>query len=429
MNREAGVTITSMAFKGYGVSRFANQVIFIPYTASGDEARVEIVEQKRNYSIGRVKQLIVPSPWRTDPPCIYFGTCGGCQWQHIEGTKQAEIKKEILQEVLQRLGGQREIPAIEVISSPKSYGYRTTVRLRTEGKALGYYRERSHHIVDIESCAIAHPLINQLIPLLREELPLLSRFTEVEINVSPEEEKGILILHPLSYAQEMKSLAKKFLRDHSILKGIAFENKGRFVALGDPFLTFSLFLDGESDMKGLNLRISPQSFFQVNPVQNQALIQTVLKFGNVKETESVLDLYAGVGNFTLPLALRSKEVLGIEENGKAVEDARFNILRNGITRCHMTRGRVEEVLKNWKRGRPDLIVLDPPRRGAKEAVNQIAGLKSSRIVYVSCDPTTLSRDLRLFSENGYHLDGLSLVDMFPQTYHMEIVALLNPDTA
>jgi len=168
MNREARVTITSMAFKGYGVSRFANQVIFIPYTASGDEARVEIVEQKRNYGMGRVKKLIVPSPWRSDPPCTYFGTCGGCQWQHIEGTKQAEIKRDILQEVLQRLGGLKEIPPITVVSSPKSYGYRIRVRLRTERKTLGYYRERSHHIVDIESCPIAHPLINQLILLLRE---------------------------------------------------------------------------------------------------------------------------------------------------------------------------------------------------------------------------------------------------------------------
>jgi 23S rRNA (uracil1939-C5)-methyltransferase len=425
MSREAQVTISSMAFKGYGISRLDRQVIFTPYTVSGDKAWIELVEQKRNYAMGRLKKLIVPSPWRTRPLCIHFGTCGGCQWQHIEGKKQAEIKKDILQEILQRLGGQKEIPPITVISSPKSYGYRIRVQLKTEGTTFGYYRERSHHMVDIEHCPIAHPLVNQLILLLRDEFPSLSRFEEVEINVSPQEEKGVLILHSLSFNQEMKRIAKQFFQNHPILKGIAINPKGRAASLGDPSLTFSVSLDREGEKKGLSLRTSPESFFQVNLEQNQALIQSVLKSSEVTEEESVLDLYAGIGNFTLPLALDAKEILGIEENGKAVEDARFSIERNGITRCHMIRGRVEEVLRHWKREEPDLVILDPPRTGAKEAANQIARLKPKRIVYVSCEPTTLSRDLRLFSQNGYHLDRLSLIDMFPQTYHMEVVALLS----
>ncbi len=425
MSKETQVTITSMAFKGYGVSRSDGQVIFIPYTVSGDEAWIEIDEQKRNYAIGRLKELIVPSPWRTHPPCPYFGVCGGCQWQHIQGTKQAGIKRDILQEVLQRIGGQKEITPITVIPSPHSYGYRVRVRLKTEGKALGYYRERSHLIVDIEHCPIAHPLVNHLILLLRDEFPSLSRFGEIEIHVSPEEGKGILILHSLSFAPEMKRFAKKFFQDHPILKGIVINEKGNFTSFGNPLLTFSVSLDREGEKKGLSLRTSPQSFFQVNLEQNQALIQTVLKGSGVNEGESVLDLYAGIGNFTLPLALAAREVWGLEENEKAVEDARFNIQSNGTTRCHITRGKVEEILKNWSRKEPDLVVLDPPRTGAKETVNQIVKLKPKRIVYVSCDPATLSRDLRLFSQKGYHLVRLSLIDMFPQTYHMEVVALLN----
>jgi 23S rRNA (uracil-5-)-methyltransferase RumA len=266
--------------------------------------------------------------------------------------------------------------------------------------------------------------MNQMILLLRERLVFLSQFEEVEMSVSPDEEKGVLLLHPLSFAKNMRTFAKDLLQGHSILKGITISGKGRFTSIGNPFLTFSVSLDRAGEKKGWSLRASPESFFQVNVEQNQALRQTVLRFGVVNEGESVLDLYAGIGNFTLPLALGAKEVLGIEENEKAVEDARLNIEKNGIPRCRIIQGRVEELLRNWSEKGPDLVVLDPPRAGGKEVVNQIIGLKPKRIVYISCDPTTFSRDLRLFSEKGYPLQEVSLIDMFPQTYHMEVVALL-----
>ena len=413
-----------MAYKGYGVARVDHKVLFVPFSVTGDEAWAEIVEEKKDYGIAKIETLIKPSPWRTSPQCPYFGACGGCQWQHIDYSVHGELKKNILIDILKRMGGQKEIPPMTVIPSPKSYGYRIRVQLKTEGKALGYYQERSHHIVDIEHCPIAHPLVNQLILLLRERLPFLSQFEEVEISVSPEEKKGVLLLHPLSFAKEMRTFAKELLQDHSILKGIMISGKGRFTSIGNPFLTFSVSFDRAGEKRGWSLRASPESFFQVNVEQNQVLLQTVLRFGEVNKGESVLDLYAGIGNFTLPLALGAREVLGIEENEKAVEDARFNIERNGITQCRMKRGRVEEVLKNWNGEAPDLVVLDPPRSGGKEVVNQIIGLKPKRIAYVSCDPTTLSRDLRLFSEKGYSLQEVSLIDMFPQTYHMEVVALL-----
>jgi 23S rRNA (uracil1939-C5)-methyltransferase len=424
MQKRVQVKIESMAYKGYGVARVDHKVLFVPFSVTGDEAWAEIVEEKKDYGIARIETLIKPSPWRTLPECPYFGVCGGCQWQHIDYSVHGELKKNILIDILKRMGGQKEIPPMTVIPSPKSYGYRIRVQLKTEGKALGYYQERSHHIVDIEHCPIAHPLVNQLILLLRERLPFLSQFEEVEISVSPEEKKGVLLLHPLSFAKEMRTFARDLLQDHSILKGVTISGKGRFTSIGNPSLTFSVSLDRAGEKKGWSLRASPESFFQVNVEQNQALLQTVLRFGEVNEGESVLDLYAGIGNFTLPLALGAKEVLGIEENGKAVEDARFNIERNGITQCRMKRGRVEEILKNWNAKEPDLVVLDPPRSGGKEGVNQIIGLKPKRIVYVSCDPTTFSRDLRLLSEKGYSLQEVSLIDMFPQTYHMEVVALL-----
>ncbi|HSB03958.1 MAG TPA: 23S rRNA (uracil(1939)-C(5))-methyltransferase RlmD [Thermodesulfobacteriota bacterium] len=423
MNREARVSVTSMAFKGYGVSRLDHQVIFIHHSVTGDEAWIEIIEQKRNYSMGNLKKLIVPSPWRVEPECPYFGRCGGCQWQHIDKTKQAEIKRDILQEVLHRLAGLKEIPPVSMIPSLLPYGYRVRVQLKAEERALGYYQTKSHQIVDINHCPISHPLINQIISILREKRPSLRPFKEVEIRVSPEEGRGALIIQPLSF-QQVRSFAEELLRDHAIVKGIVIRENERITSFGDPLLTFPLSFNRHCEQRSLRFRASPGSFFQVNLEQNQVLIQTVVQFAEVNQKESVLDLYAGIGNFTLPLALSAREVVGVEENKAAVEDARFNAQENGISRCDIIHGKVGEVLEHWEREKPDLVVLDPPRTGSKEIVRLIAGLKPKKIIYVSCEPTTLSRDLSLFTENGYSLQKLSLIDMFPQSYHMEVVALL-----
>jgi 23S rRNA (uracil1939-C5)-methyltransferase len=174
----------------------------------------------------------------------------------------------------------------------------------------------------------------------------------------------------------------------------------------------------------LTLRTSPGGFFQVNLKQNEKLIRQVLEFSRGQKNQRALDLYSGVGNFALPLATVTQEVWGIEENAVAVKDARFNAQFNGIENGEFIRGKVDDALNKWKKEKPDLIILDPPRTGCKGAVDQVAGLKPKRIVYVSCEPTILARDLRLFSDRGYFLRELALIDMFPQTYHMEVVGLL-----
>ncbi len=416
--------IESMAFKGYGVARIDGKVFFIPYSVTGDKAWIKIAEKKKNYSIGKLIRLIEPSPWRGNPPCPFFGQCGGCQWQHINDSIQIDLKKEILKEVLKRLGGLKETPPITVTPSPHPYAYRARIQLKAKGEAMGYYQERSHRIVDIDHCPIAHPLVNQIISPLRKAFPFFFQMEEIEINVSPEEGKGVLILHPLSFYQRTKDFVKDFLQSHPVLKGIAVVRKKGFVPFGDPYLNFTISLNQRGEKSVLRLRTSPESFFQVNLEQNQSLIRTVLEFSDVSEDERVLDLYAGVGNFTLPLASASKEAWGIEENRVAVEDARFNTERNGIKNCNFMQGRVEDILKHWRRERPDLVILDPPRMGCKAVLDQVVKLKPSKIVYTSCEPTTFARDLRLFSERGFRLQRLSLVDMFPQTYHMEVVGLL-----
>ncbi len=422
MRKNIQVKVESMAFRGYGVARADRRVLFIPYSVKGDEARVEIVEEKKNYSIGRIETLTRPSPLRTTPLCPYFGVCGGCQWQHIDYAMHGQLKGEVLKETLMRLGGVNQIPLTSIVPSPKPYGYRTRVQLKVEEKKLGYYEERSHRVVDIDHCPIAHPVVNQLIPMLRKNHSLLSQLEKVEINGSPEEEKVILILEPQSFSHPIETAAAELLDAYPFVKGVAIRRERGVVSYGSPFLTFSIF--GKEKERPLILRASSDSFFQVNAEQNQSLIETVLAFADLKGGERVLDLYAGVGNFALPLALEAKEAWGVEENGAAVDDAVWNAERNGVTSCRFVRGKVEEVLKKWSEEKPEVIVLDPPRAGAKNTVVLISALKPKRIVYVSCDPGTLARDLGLFFQNGYRLSRVALIDMFPQTYHMEVVSLL-----
>jgi 23S rRNA (uracil1939-C5)-methyltransferase len=421
MPMEGQAKIESVAFKGYGVTHINGKVAFIPYAVTGDEGRVEIIEEKKNYSIGRLKKIFEPSPWRVVPPCPVFGQCGGCQWQHIDYSIQGELKKEILKGILKRLGSLREIPLVSMAPSPQAYDYRVRVQLKVKGKAIGYYQERSHRIVDIEHCPISHPLVNQIIRELREELSLFSRMAEIEINVSPEEKKGVILLHPFSFDRRTENGLRDFFQVHPIFKGWAVKGKGELTLFNDPYLHFTISLDRNGNIK---FRTSPGSFYQVNPEQNRTLIQKVLQFSDVNGDERVLDLYAGVGNFTLPLAIKAKESIGVEENRTAVDDARFNAERNRIRNFDFIQGRVEDVLKYWKRESPEIILLDPPRIGCKIALNHMVTLRPKKIVYISCEPTTLSRDLRLFSEKGYSLNGLALIDMFPQSYHMEVVALL-----
>jgi 23S rRNA (uracil1939-C5)-methyltransferase len=313
-----------------------------------------------------------------------------------------------------------------VYPSPLAYGYRVRVQLKGNRGRIGYYEERSHRIIPIDHCPIAHPLINQIIRLLQESPSLFSSVNEIEVNVSPEEGRGILILHPFDSAPGMERDIADFLRRHSLLKGVAVVRKGRLDLLGETDLAFTVSFQKKGDPKEVRLRTSPQSFFQIHPEQNQKLIQTVIDYGALEQGERVLDLYAGIGNFTIPIASTTPDVTGIEESRTSVMDARNNARANRMEGCLFIRGRVEDVLKSGRAEKTDVILLDPPRSGCKEIVPYVVDLVPKRIVYVSCDPTTFSRDLGLFGKSGYTLERLTLIDLFPQTYHMEVVALLLP---
>lgn len=417
------VKIETMAFGGRGLGHLDTKVIFVPGTLPGEEVSVDIVAERRSYLEGRVKEILTPSPLRVYPPCPYFGACGGCQWQHIVPEAQGGFKREILIDLLRRIGGLREIPPLSLAPSPQPFGYRIRIQLKVEGHRIGFFASRSRRIVEIERCLIAHPLINLILLQLRERTDLLSGTEEIEINVSPDEEKGILILHDPSLSPRRKPSLGELLQSIPLLKGIAQTKERGWEFFGDPFLYLILPLAGNEWMRQFRFRVSPGSFYQVNPYQNLELIHSVLDLGELRRDGRVLDLYAGIGNFTLPLATVGNWAIGIEENAGAVADARYNALVNRVENCRFYPGRVEEKLgevgKGW-----NLIVLDPPRAGGKKVVDEVVRLEPERIVYVSCDPATFSRDVHLLMKGGYALDHLRLIDMFPQTYHMEVVGLL-----
>lgn len=416
--------IDSIAFKGYGVTRIGGKVVFVPFTVPKDEGFIEIIEEKKAFSIGTLRKLITPSPWRISPACEHFGKCGGCQWQHIDYLIQTEFKKEILTDILKRLGRFKEIPPINVIHSPNVYDYRSRIQLKIKDNRIGFFEMKSHRLIDIDKCPIAHPIINKIINLIKKERSLFSQIEQIEINVSPEEAQGILILQNFLLDPRKKEYLMGFLNDHPILKGIAIKTKGGIISLKDPFLFYKISFTEGNHIREVRFRISPGSFYQINLEQNQKLVETVLEFSNVHQDEIALDLYSGVGNFTIPISYFVKEAIGIEASRNAFDDACFNIKLNGINRCFFIHERVENFLSTKITKKPNLVLIDPPRIGCKSILDALIKIKPERIVYISCEPTTLSRDLRLMYEKGYSLKKISLIDMFPQTYHMEVVALI-----
>lgn len=410
-----------MAFKGYGVSRINGKVVFIPYSVSGDEAEIEIIEDRKNHSIGRIKRLISPSPNRVNPLCPYFGRCGGCHWQHIDYPFQQRLKMDILRDILKRIGGLKEIPSINIVPSPDLYGYRIRIQLKINNNFMGYYKKRSHEIIDIDHCPISHPLVNSIIQLFRERLSFLPQTEGFEIRASPYEGRGVGVFKLRSLGERWDDLFKN-LQKTPFIKGLLGICRGKTILWGDPNLNFKTDLTPYGRNINLSIRVSPQSFFQVNLKQNLRLINNVLEL--LEGEKKALDLYSGVGNITLPLAMVVKEVIGVEENPFCIQDAILNSENNYIENCEWIKGRVDDILPSLKKRRFDLITLDPPRVGCRRVLEQVVRLEPKKIVYISCDPTTFSRDLGLIIKSNYRLNTLTLIDMFPQTYHMEIVGLL-----
>jgi 23S rRNA (uracil1939-C5)-methyltransferase len=380
------LSLTDMAFEGGALARHDGQVVFVAYGIPGEEAVVEIERRSKDYLMGRVVEVLSPSPHRVEAPCPYFGTCGGCQWQHIDYPFQAELKARIVAEQLRRIGKFEEPPVAATVTAEERWHYRNHARFSVGRQGqLGFVSLLRRRFVRIDHCLIMHPWINGVLERLQGKCAGLHQVA-VRYGIRTEQ----ALIHP-----SLKEI------DDSIPSGQA---------------------SYEEELLGKRFRISGASFFQVNTRQAEVLIEVVREKLALAESQLLLDAYAGVGTFAVLLAPYVKRVIAIEESPAAVADAVIN--QAGLKNIVFYQGKVEHILPELRQ-RPQAAILDPPRVGCHpDAIAAVLKRPAARLVYVSCDPATLARDLRALCQGGYRLQEVQPVDMFPQTFHIECVATL-----
>ncbi|GFO66440.1 putative RNA methyltransferase [Geomonas limicola] len=433
---EAEIVIDKLSYGGSGFGRLAGKACFVPYTAPGDRVRVRLVKEKRSFVEGELLEVVEPSPARIAARCPIFGRCGGCDWQFLPYVEQLAQKGAIFSETLQRIGRVPAEAILPVSASPSEYGYRSRIQLKVahlkDRILLGFFQAGSHRVVDAAcGCHISDPLLNRMADQFRAvvgRLPKGRTLSQIDLSIGADGE-SIAVLHVEPAAAASLKEAFYARRDQLSAVGGLFLRSGAKARIDKVFGIDSLayrvpadFLPGAPE---LTLRFGRGGFSQVNYPQNLELIAAVHRFAQLTGQERVLDLYCGNGNISLPLSRYAASVLGVEGYAPSIDDARANAASNGIANAQFEVGDVARVVARLSEAeeRFDLVILDPPRSGA-EAAGEIARLAALRIVYVSCDPPTLARDLALLTERGYRVVASQPVDMFPQTYHLESVTLL-----
>jgi 23S rRNA (uracil1939-C5)-methyltransferase len=392
------VRIEKLVYGGDGLARVDGQVALVPYVVPGELVTIQPERINAGLIRGSNPDLIEAAPGRVTPKCEYFGfgKCGGCHYQHLDYAAQVLEKKAILAETLQRQGGVRYEGEIKALTGDPWY-YRNRIQLHFDGRTVGYRRAASHEVYPVAHCEISSPVLNEVIRKLQDavrqsEWPRFLRSLEVFTNESEIQLNVTESNHPIS---------KRFFDwCKTLLPNVA-----------DGPITY--------EAGGIRFRLSGGSFFQVNRFLVEPLMEEVL---GSAEGEAAVDLYSGAGLFSIPLAKRFSSVSSVERGGSAFRDLEFNAGENGVS-LDAHKSSAEEFLRTLQTS-PDLLIADPPRSGlGKETTAELIRIRPTKLVIVSCDPTTLARDLRALLP-AYELKDMTLVDLFPQTYHIETVAKL-----
>ncbi len=458
-NDEFIVTIESMGSEGEGIGRVDGYPLFIKDVVDGDKVKVKVLKAKKNYGYGRLVEILEPSPFRTTPRCQIARQCGGCQLQHISYEKQLSYKEEKVKNCLTRIGGftvtskddtndngSNKLELEPIIGMEEPYYYRNKaqfpVGLNKEDRvATGFYASRTHTIIETTDCIIQAKENKELLTIVKDFLEEyhISVYNEVSheglvrhiltrVGFITKEIMVCLVINgdDLPYKEILLERLAKVPNMTSICLNINKEKTN--VILGNQVVT----LWGQptiTDYIGeVKFYISPLSFFQVNPLQTLKLYKQALDYADLKGNEVVWDLYCGIGTISLFLARKAKQVYGVEIVPQAIEDAKKNAKLNGIANAEFYVGAAEEVLPKMYRENgisADVIVVDPPRKGCAESLlDTIITMAPRKVVYVSCDPATLARDLKYLALHGYEVKKARPVDMFGHASHIETVCLL-----
>lgn len=442
--QEIELAIDSLSHDGQGVGRYQGFAIFVPHAVPGDQIRAEIITVQKNYARGLITKIIASSASRVNPACSIFPACGGCQLQHLSYQEQLEFKRQVVVEALARIGKLKGITVHRTLGMEEPWHYRNKAQipLGRKGKEIvaGFYAPRSHRIIDMpEGCKIQDSLINKVLAevrrlIVKHNLTTYSEETHsgllrhlfVRVGRVTGEAMVVLVINATQLPRG-KAIAQELMEavPQVVSFGISINTRRTNLVLGDKFRLLAGKKSLTDYIGPFRFDISARSFFQVNPVQTEVLYNKAVEYAALTGREEVVDAYCGIGTISLFLAQKARLVVGIETVEAAIRDARANARRNGVDNIDFITGDVERVLPElWEQGfRPDVIVLDPPRKGcAPSALDTFARMQPDRIVYVSCNPTTLARDLGYLAQRGYQVREVQPVDMFPQTAHVETIA-------
>ncbi|QCV54664.1 23S rRNA (uracil(1939)-C(5))-methyltransferase RlmD [Thermoactinomyces vulgaris] len=435
--------ITGLSHDGAGVGKYQGFTIFVPQTVPDEKVRVRVQVVKKTYGKGEAIQVLKSHPRRTEPPCPIYHECGGCQIQHLQYPAQLEYKRQQVADHFERIGGM-QVPVLPVLGMEDPWRYRNKAQVPLgweDGKVkAGFYAAGSHRIVDMEACLIQHEANDQAVRKVKElarelKTPVYDetkhqgclRHVMVRTGFHTGEMMIVLVTNGKKLPHRDKwveALRKEFPALKSLIQNI--NSKRTNVVLG-PENEVLWGRDFIYDRIGeVTFAISPHSFFQVNPVQTQVLYDQVARYAGLTGHEVVIDAYCGIGTIALYLAQNAKRVYGVEIVPAAVRDAKRNAKINGMDHVTFETGAAEEVLPRWyKEGiRPDVVVVDPPRKGCDRVLlDTLVSMQPERLVYVSCNSSTLARDAKYLAECGYRVQEVQPVDMFPQTGHIENVAM------
>ena len=455
-NQELTLRCTDLSDLGYGICHENGMTIFVANLLPEEIARIKIIKTTKTYCIGRIVELLQASDQRVEPLCPKAGICGGCTLQHLSRSAQLSYKQKQLESLFHHVNP--DLNVLPVIASPAPYYYRNKAQFpigtdRDGNIAAGFYAGRTHSIIPCTDCILGCKENSQILEVILDHMKInniasydekngtgVLRHVLIRKGHTSKEIMVCLIINADKYPklnELTESLLELSFEDGSRIASISCSvNKEKTNVImgtkirnvyGPGYIEDSISC---SEGKSLIFRISPLSFYQVNPVQMEKLYKTALDFACLSGNENVWDLYCGIGTISLFLAQKAKKVYGVEIIPQAIENAKDNAKRNEIDNAEFFVGKAEDVLPDWYKKNPDekidVIVVDPPRKGCdEECLKTMAEMAPDKIVYVSCDSATLARDLKYLCANGYNLKKVRACDMFPQTVHVETVVLLS----